>query len=453
MQIVIIGSGNVAYHLAKAFTENQIPVKQLFGRNEASLEKISSELGISYSTERLEPADLYIIAVKDDAIGEVSKIITDKNSLVAHTSGSTRMEILAGEYRKASFYPLQTFSKEKKLDYSKIPFFIDAENENDKEILMKVLFIADPMASFKTYKDTTYAMMREMAKRGWQLFHTLSGELSVREGLVVAQAAAFEFVGAKNDDDHEWFKAEAKVQTALKDFDAVIMRTDPPFDMQYLYATQFLTLAEQQSAKVFNSGQAMRDFNEKLAILNFSQFTAPTLVTTRSADVRAFLKEHGDIIIKPLDGMGGMGIFRLTEKDPNIGSILETLMQLDSRTIMAQRYIPEIVHGDKRILIIGGEVVPYALARIPQNGETRGNLAAGGRGVAQELSERDREIAETLAPELKRRGILLAGLDVIGSNLTEVNVTSPTGFQEIMKQKNFDVAAMFADAVEAWSKQ
>ena len=173
----------------------------------------------------------------------------------------------------------------------------------------------------------------------------------------------------------------------------------------------------------------MRDFNEKLAILNFSQFTAPTLVTTRSADVRAFLKEHGDIIIKPLDGMGGMGIFRLTEKDPNIGSILETLMQLDSRTIMAQRYIPEIVHGDKRILIIGGEVVPYALARIPQHGETRGNLAAGGRGVAQELSDRDREIAETLAPELKRRGILLAGLDVIGSNLTEVNVTSPTGFQ------------------------
>ena len=233
---------------------------------------------------------------------------------------------------------------------------------------MKVLFIADPMASFKTYKDTTYAMMREMAKRGWQLFHTLSGELSVQQGLVTAQAAPFEFLGAKSDDDHEWFKAADKVQTTLKDFDAVIMRTDPPFDMQYLYATQFLTLAEQQGAKVFNSGQAMRDFNEKLAILNFSQFTAPTLVTTRSADVRAFLKEHGDIIIKPLDGMGGMGIFRLTEKDPNIGSILETLMQLDSRTIMAQRYIPEIIHGDKRILIIGGEVVPYALARIPQNG-------------------------------------------------------------------------------------
>ncbi len=316
---------------------------------------------------------------------------------------------------------------------------------------MKILFIADPLSTFKTYKDTTYAMMREMAKRGWRLSHALSGELSVRQGLVTAQAAPFEFIGAKHDRDHEWFAATDKIQTALKDFDAVIMRTDPPFDMQYLYATQLLTLAAEQGAKVFNSGQAMRDFNEKLAILNFSRFTAPTLVTTRSADVRAFLAEHGDIIIKPLDGMGGMGIFRLTEKDPNIGSILETLMQLDSRTIMAQRYIPEIVYGDKRILIIGGEVVPYALARIPQNGETRGNLAAGGRGVAQELSEHDREIAETLAPELKRRGILLAGLDVIGSNLTEVNVTSPTGFQEIMKQKDFDVAAMFADAVQSWA--
>ncbi|MDO1509156.1 MULTISPECIES: glutathione synthase [unclassified Neisseria] len=317
---------------------------------------------------------------------------------------------------------------------------------------MNILFIADPMATFKTYKDTTYAMMREMAMRGWRLSHTLSSELAVKNGVVTAQAAAFEFGGAKKDYDKQWFKAADKVQTALKDFDAVIMRTDPPFDMQYLYATQLLTLAGQQGAKVFNSGQAMRDFNEKLAILNFSRFTSPTLVSTRSADVRAFLKEHGDIIVKPLDGMGGMGIFRLTETDPNIGSILETLMQMDTRTIMAQRYIPEIVHGDKRVLVIGGEVVPFALARIPQQGETRGNLAAGGRGVAQELSARDREIAETLAPELKRRGILLAGLDVIGDYLTEVNVTSPTGFQEIMKQKGFDVAAMFADAVAEWSE-
>ena len=317
---------------------------------------------------------------------------------------------------------------------------------------MKILFIADPLASFKTYKDTTYAMMREMSARGWTLFHTLSSALSVRNGVVAADAVPFDFIGAKSDDDHAWFETGVAVQTALNTFDAVIMRTDPPFDMQYLYATQLLTLAEAQGAKVYNSGQAMRDFNEKLAILTFSRFTAPTLVTTRSADVREFLQEHRDIIVKPLDGMGGMGIFRLTQTDPNIGSILETLMRLDTRTIMAQRYIPEIVHGDKRILVIGGEVVPFVLARIPQNGETRGNLAAGGRGVAQELSATDREIAETLAPELKRRGILLAGLDVIGSNLTEVNVTSPTGFQEIMKQKGFDVAAMFADAVRDWSQ-
>ena len=313
---------------------------------------------------------------------------------------------------------------------------------------MDILFIADPLAGFKTYKDTTYAMMREAARRGHRLFHTLSAELSVQNGIVYAAAAPFEFLGAKDDHDHAWFEAGSPVQTALAEFGAVIMRTDPPFDMQYLYATQLLTLAESQGAKVFNSGQAMRDFNEKLAILNFPQFISPTTVTTRAADVRAFLAEHGDIIVKPLDGMGGMGIFRLTEKDPNIGSILETLMRLDTRTIMAQRYIPDIVKGDKRVLVIGGEVVPYALARIPQNGETRGNLAAGGRGVAQELSARDREIAETLAPELKRRGILLAGLDIIGECLTEVNVTSPTGFQEIGKQKGWDVAARFIDAVE-----
>ena len=317
---------------------------------------------------------------------------------------------------------------------------------------MNILFIADPLAGFKTYKDTTYSMMREAAKRGHKLFHTLSGELSANNQKVSAKAVPFEFLGAKDDHDHEWFRLGEAVQTGLEQFDAVVMRTDPPFDMQYLYATQLLTLAEQQGAKVFNSGQAMRDFNEKLAILNFSQFISPTTVTTRADDVRAFLREHGDIIVKPLDGMGGMGIFRLTENDPNIGSILETLMQLDSRTVMAQRYIPEIVHGDKRVLVIGGEVVPYALARIPQKGETRGNLAAGGRGVAQELSARDREIAETLAPELVRRGILLAGLDIIGDCLTEVNVTSPTGFQEITKQKNWDVPARFIDALEQAAK-
>ena len=232
----------------------------------------------------------------------------------------------------------------------------------------------------------------------------------------------------------------------------MIIRTDSPFAMQYLYATQLLTLAAEQGAKVFNSGQAMRDFNEKLAILNFSRFTAPTLVSTRSADVRAFLAEHGDIIVKPLDGMGGMGIFRLTEADPNLGSILDTLMQLDRRTIMAQRYIPEIVHGDKRVLVIGGEVVPFALARIPQNGETRGNLAAGGTGVARELTPRDRQIAETLGPRLYERGLMLVGIDVIGDYLTEINVTSPTGIWEIRRFGGPDIAALVWDAIEARRK-
>ncbi|WP_037585531.1 glutathione synthase [Stenoxybacter acetivorans] len=312
---------------------------------------------------------------------------------------------------------------------------------------MNILFIADPLPAFKTYKDTTYAMMREMASRGWVLSHTLSEQLSVSGSQVSAQTRVFDFLGAKNEHDHAWFRYQQAEKRALNEFDAVIMRTDPPFDLQYLYATQLLTLAAQQGAKVFNSGQAMRDFNEKLAILPFKSFIVPTLVSTRAADMREFLAEHGDIIVKPLDGMGGMGIFRLTEHDPNIGSILETLMRLDTRTIMAQRYIPEIRAGDKRVLVINGEVIPYALARIPQGGETRGNLAAGGKGVAQPLSARDREIAENLAPMLRERGILLAGLDIIGDYLTEINVTSPTGFQEIMQQTDCNVAAVFTDAL------
>ena len=313
---------------------------------------------------------------------------------------------------------------------------------------MNILFIADDMATFKVYKDTTYVMMREAAKRGHRLFHCFSQDLHIANGLVQTQARAFDFLGAKDDHDPAWFDLQAAQTVALKDFSAVIMRTDPPFNMQYLYATQLLTLAAEQGTSVLNSGQAMRDFNEKLAILNFSQFTTPTLVTTSDTQVREFLAEHGDIIVKPLDGMGGMGIFRLRPDDANIGSILETLMLNNTRTIMAQRYIPEIVHGDKRVLVINGKPLPYALARIPQNGETRGNLAAGGKGVAQDMSARDMEIAETLAPELMRRGIVLAGLDIIGDCLTEVNVTSPTGFQEIMKQKGLDVAALFIDAVE-----
>lgn len=314
---------------------------------------------------------------------------------------------------------------------------------------MNILFIADPLSSFKIYKDTTFAMMREAKKRGHTVWHTLSQQLSVANAVVQAEACEVNLWENADKDAHpSWFHTEPSVQAALNTFDAVVMRTDPPFDVQYLYATQLLTLAEQQGAKVYNSGQAIRDFNEKLAILHFPEWLTPTLVSTQSQDIKHFLTEHQDIIVKPLDGMGGMGIFRLRLGDPNINSILETLMRLDTRTIMAQRYIPDIVQGDKRILVIDGEVVPVTLARIPQKGETRGNLAAGGLGVAQELSQRDWQIAQSLAPELKKRGILLAGLDVIGDYLTEINVTSPTGFQEITQQKNLDVAALFIDALE-----
>lgn len=314
---------------------------------------------------------------------------------------------------------------------------------------MNVLFIADPLSGFKIYKDSTYAMMRELAKRGHQLHHCLSGQMVIEAGQVMTDATLITLDASVTyeDTDRSWYAEQSVSHMALSQFDAVIMRTDPPFDLEYLYATQLLTLAASQGAKVFNSGQAMRDFNEKLAILNFAQFTAPTLVSSQQDAIKAFIAEHQDVIVKPLDGMGGSGIFRLRQGDPNVGSVLELLTQMSSRTIMAQRYIPEIVAGDKRILVIDGEAMPYALARIPQQGETRGNLAAGGRGVAQPLSERDWAIAKALGPELKSRGILLAGLDVIGDYLTEVNVTSPTCFQEIMQQTDCNVAEYFVDAL------
>jgi glutathione synthase len=246
----------------------------------------------------------------------------------------------------------------------------------------------------------------------------------------------------------DWFEDSDAEQRALADFDAVLMRKDPPFDSEYFYATHLLQRAEADGARVFNSPRSLRDHPEKLAILEFPQFIGPTLVTRSADDVRAFHAEHGDIILKPLDGMGGMGIFRVGADGLNLGSITETLNRHGAQTLMVQRYLPEIVQGDKRILVIGGEPVPHSLARIPQGSEIRGNLAAGGKGVAQPLSARDREIASALGPVLARRGLLLVGLDVIGDCLTEINVTSPTCFQEIAQQTGFDVAAMFIDALE-----
>ncbi|BBB69533.1 glutathione synthetase [Undibacterium sp. YM2] len=309
---------------------------------------------------------------------------------------------------------------------------------------MKIAFLTDPLSHFKTYKDSTYAMMVEADKRGYAIYAFGPEDMALESGKVIANISRITLTG----DSKDWFRLSEPESLPLSAFDAVLQRKDPPFDMEYIYATYLLELAEQQGARVFNKPAAIRNHNEKLSIAQFSQFTAPTLVTRDEQRIRAFHKEHQDIILKPLDGMGGTGIFRIREDGMNLGSVIETLTVNGSSTIMVQRYIPEIVHGDKRILLIGGKVVPFALARIPQNGEVRGNLAAGGLGVAQELSARDLEIAQTLAPELYQRGLLLVGLDVIGANLTEVNVTSPTCFQEITQQKGFNVAGMFIDALE-----
>ncbi|RKP49253.1 glutathione synthase [Trinickia fusca] len=313
---------------------------------------------------------------------------------------------------------------------------------------MDILFIADPLSHFKIYKDSTYAMMAEAARRGHTLYVCEPKDLAWA-GDVDATVRRVTIIGDEADlHRHPWHESGPREHRSLTSFGAVLMRKDPPFDMEYVTSTWLLELAQRAGARVFNKPQTIRDHSEKLAIGEFAQFVAPTLVTRDSARLRAFHAEHGDVILKPLDGMGGMGVFRVTRDGMNLGSIIEMLSHDGARSVMAQKFIPEISAGDKRILLIGGVPVPYALARIPQGGEVRGNLAAGGVGVAQPLSARDREIAETLAPVLASRGLLLVGLDVIGDWLTEVNVTSPTCFREIMDQTGFDVAAMFVDALE-----
>ena len=311
---------------------------------------------------------------------------------------------------------------------------------------MKLLFVADPLETFKTHKDTTFAMMREASRRGHQLLACEPAQLRWRRGEPVS-ATAREIV--LTPQGAAWFEVVATHPVfELRAAGAVLMRKDPPFDSEYFYATHLLGQAEREGARVFNSPAALRDHPEKLAILEFAQFIAPTLVTRSDADVRAFHAEHRDIILKPLDGMGGMGIFRVGPDGLNLGSIVETLNRDGAQTLMVQRYLPEIVDGDKRVLVIDGQAVPYCLARIPQGTEIRGNLAAGGRGEARPLTARDHEIAAAIGPTLAARGLLLVGLDVIGDCLTEVNVTSPTCFQEIMQQTGFDVAARFVDALE-----
>ena len=310
---------------------------------------------------------------------------------------------------------------------------------------MKLLFVADPLESFKIYKDTTFAMMREAQRRGHQLAVCGPQDMAWRRGgRVCAQVRDIVLTG----DAQTWFTAQPARVAVLADFDAVLMRKDPPFDSEYFYATHLLEQAEREGAKIFNKPRALRDHPEKLAVMEFPEFIGPTLVTRSAQDIRAFHAEHQDIILKPLDGMGGMGIFRVGPDGMNLGSIIETLNQGGAQSVMVQKFLPAIAQGDKRVLIVGGKPVPYCLARIPQGGEVRGNLAAGGKGVAQPLSARDREIAEALGPILLARGLILAGVDVIGECVTEINVTSPTCFQEIYDQTGCDVAALFVDALE-----
>ena len=309
---------------------------------------------------------------------------------------------------------------------------------------MRIAFILDPLDTLKAYKDSSVAMMREAQRRGHEVYAMMRGALTWRDGVVAAAATRLELF----PDHHEWVAERVREHLPLSAFDAVLMRQDPPFDFEYVAATWLLERAEAQGARVFNRPRAVRDHNEKISITEFPQFTATTLVARDAADIDAFIDEMGDAILKPLDGMGGSSIFRVGRTDPNRNVIVETLTNFGARTIMAQRYLPEIADGDKRILLIDGEPVPYCLARIPKPGETRGNLAAGGTGVARPLSPRDREIAQTLGPVLAARGLLLVGLDVIGECLTEINVTSPTCFVEIAEQSGCDVAALFMDALE-----
>ncbi len=311
---------------------------------------------------------------------------------------------------------------------------------------MEILFVSDPLESFKIYKDTTFAMMREAQRRGHTIVACEPQQLLwQRGGVVQAQVRSITLTG----DATTWFTETASGVRAIKDFGAVVMRKDPPFDSEFFYATHLLEQAEREGSKVFNKPRALRDHPEKLAILEFPQFIGPTLVTREADAIKRFHAEHKDIILKPLDGMGGMGIFRVKEDGLNLGGIIETLNKDGAETVMVQKFLPAISAGDKRVLVIGGKPVPFCLARIPQGNEVRGNLAVGGKGVAQPLSDSDWAIANALGPILAARGLLLVGLDVIGDSLTEINVTSPTCFQEITDQTGFDVAAMFVDALEA----
>jgi glutathione synthase len=309
---------------------------------------------------------------------------------------------------------------------------------------IKVGIVMDPIESISFKKDTSLALLDAAQRKGWQLFYMEDKDLALENGVAVANMAP---LTVKMDPENWFTKGDASWQP-LADLDVVLMRKDPPFDNEYIYNTYILERAEQQGTLIVNKPQSLRDCNEKVFATAFPQCSPEVLVTQSADRLKAFHKEHGDVIFKPLDGMGGSSIFRLKADDPNVSVIIETLTNHGNESIMAQKYLPEIKQGDKRILMIDGVPVSHSLARIPAQGETRGNLAAGGRGVTQELSERDLWIANEIGPVLKEKGLIFVGLDVIGDYLTEINVTSPTCVREISRDSGQDVAMMLMDAIE-----
>ena len=309
---------------------------------------------------------------------------------------------------------------------------------------LKLGIVMDPIGSINIKKDTSFALLLEAQSRGWDLWYMELNDLYLRDGVTYARMRRVEVVR----DEHRWFSFTSEQDVALDELDAVLMRKDPPFDQEYIYATYLLECAENRGLFVVNKPRSLRDANEKLFTAWFSHCCAPTLVAREPSRIRAFLHEQGEIILKPLDGMGGASIFHVRERDPNLTVILETMTQHKRRFVMAQRYLPEIQDGDKRILVVNGEAVPYALARIPAQGESRGNLAAGGRAEGRELTGRDRWIVDQVGPSLKQKGLAFVGLDVIGDYLTEVNVTSPTCVQELDKLFGLNISGRLMDHIE-----
>ncbi|GHA56871.1 glutathione synthase [Photobacterium aphoticum] len=310
--------------------------------------------------------------------------------------------------------------------------------------MIKLGIVMDPIESINIKKDSSFAMMMEAQRRGWEIHYMEMNDLSLEQGKAIARTR----VVSLKEDPNGWFEFTSEQEIALADLDAVLMRKDPPFDTEYIYATYILERAEEAGALIVNKPQSLRDCNEKLFTAWFPELTPTTMVTRRADKIKAFHQEHGDVILKPLDGMGGSSIFRVMKNDPNVSVIIETLTNMGQNYCMAQTFVPDISNGDKRILMVDGEPMPYCLARIPAKGETRGNLAAGGRGEARPISDTDRQIAEAVGPTLKAKGLIFVGLDVIGDKLTEINVTSPTCIREIEAAFDISITGKLMDAIE-----